>query len=102
MTGDGGPSLAIPVAELTACRRELASAIKWIDNFLLAPANTPEDSANHCDADWIDLPAAAKRFGMKQDTLRNWCRDTRKYPGLGRKPCDRWLVNIKRLRELRG
>jgi hypothetical protein len=45
--------------------------------------------------DWIELGEAAKRFGKRKDTLRNWCR----VHGVGFKDGGRWLVSIRKVRE---
>jgi hypothetical protein len=45
--------------------------------------------------DWIELGEAAKRFGTRKDTLRNWCR----VHGVGFKDGGRWLVSIRKVQE---
>ena len=62
-----------------------------MDEFLstLVPAQEPTHDAPEV---WIELGAAAKRFGLEKDRLHRWCREK----GVGRKTGGRWEVSIER------
>lgn len=92
--------VSIPVSALKEMRRLSKELITLLDRATVGPpTKMPADSPEY---QLLDLPLAAESVGMKPDTLRHWCRNTGKYPGLGRKRAGRWQVNIKRLRELRA
>ena len=50
-------------------------------------------------ARWVTLDVAAELSGEKPDTIRFWCRDAERNPGLGRREGRRWMVDMTLLNE---
>ncbi|MBB2698997.1 UNVERIFIED_ORG: hypothetical protein GGI66_003674 [Rhizobium esperanzae] len=57
-----------------------------------------EAADDFAEANMVELPIVAHRFGIAKDKLRRWCRDY----GIGVLQGGRWMVSIPRIRRHLG
>lgn len=86
-------------AQVRNIRRALASMSAIIHGLEVQLADALDERTPAATETWVPLDVAAKRSGEKADTIRYWCRDAKRNPGLGRRDGKRWLVNMSLLNQ---
>lgn len=91
MTARAAGLLAVIKAAVAALEAELAGAADaGVDEAEVSAALPPQEN------DLLEVPIAARRFGVPPDTLRSWLR---RDATLGKKVGGRWHASTRRLQE---